>query len=221
MSTDDRTIVTILVTPSGTDYAGATSRSVDIRLVPPGVIVPPAATPVASFLFTPSTPQAFSNVVFDASASTPAGGLVSYSWNFGDGSTGSGVTTTHQFARADSYGVTLTVANSYGATASITQVVPVGAGNPPTADFVYSPSAPALNQDIFFNAGTSKAAAGRTLVRYDWHFGSGTPQSGITVKKAYDVAGHVRGRPDGHRRRRSDGEPEHEPDHLCHIRPDG
>ena len=46
-----------------------------------------------------------------------------------------------------------------------------------------------MNQDIQFNAATSRAGAGHTIVRYDWEFGSGSPQSGVTVSKAYDTAG--------------------------------
>ena len=187
VSVDNFVVVTILLTPSGTDYSDALSRSVNIRLVPPGVIVPGTPTPTASFTFTPATPAALTNVVFDASTST--GYISSFAWDFGDGSTGTGLTVTHQFARPNSYAVKLTVTDVNSQQTSKTQTVTVGLGSQPTADFVFSPTTPALNQDIFFNAGLSKAGTGRTLVRYDWNFGSGVPQTGLLVTKAYDVAG--------------------------------
>jgi PKD repeat protein len=65
----------------------------------------------------------------------------------------------------------------------------VEGGEGPTASFVFSPSAPGVNQAIVFNASESRASTGRTIVRYDWNFGSGAPQSGVTVTKSYDVTG--------------------------------
>jgi PKD repeat protein len=187
VSVDTNSQVSIRFTPAGTDYANAESRLVTIRLVPPGVIVSPADVPVPSFTFTPTTPAAFANVVFDASETTPAG--CALSWSFGDGGTATGVTATHQFSAPNTYGVTLTASNSNGVTRTLTQSVPVSAGSAPAAEFVYSPSSPLLNQDILFNAGASKPGAGRTITRYDWNFGSGTPQSGVVVRKSYDVSG--------------------------------
>ncbi len=57
---------------------------------------------------------------FDASSST---GAATYSWDFGDGTTGAGVTTTHTFAPRKSYTVTLTVGNTGGTTNSTSQVL--------------------------------------------------------------------------------------------------
>jgi PKD repeat protein len=64
-----------------------------------------------------------------------------------------------------------------------------GAASAPFASFAFSPSSPGINQAIVFNGSSSTAGAGRTIVRYDWNFGSGAPQSGVTVTKSYDVAG--------------------------------
>ena len=46
---------------------------------------------------------------FDASGSTDDLGIWTYEWDFGDGNTGAGETTTHVYAAPGSYTVTLTV----------------------------------------------------------------------------------------------------------------
>ncbi len=63
---DNGTIVNIAVTPIGTDYANSTPRIATIRLVPPGVVVPPDGLQ-PYFTFTPNTPDRHQTVLFDAS----------------------------------------------------------------------------------------------------------------------------------------------------------
>jgi hypothetical protein len=56
---------------------------------------------------------------FDASGSRdPDGSISAYTWNFGDGSVGSGVAATHAFRRTGTYNVTLGVRDSAGQSAS-------------------------------------------------------------------------------------------------------
>lgn len=63
---------------------------------------------------------------FDGSASgDPDGAVVSYEWDFGDGSTGSGPMISHAFAAAGSYTVTLTVTDDQGAMDSSSAVFSV------------------------------------------------------------------------------------------------
>ena len=69
--------------------------------------------PVASF--TATTACVGSATQFDASSSTtdpPGYTIASYEWNFGDGTTGSGVTTSHSYAQAGTYQVTLHVSDA-------------------------------------------------------------------------------------------------------------
>jgi len=82
---------------------------------------PKPVPPVASFTFSPTEPIVAETVTFDASASNdPDGTIVSYAWDFGDTSIGSGETTTHSYASDDTYAVTLTVTDDDGLTDTAT-----------------------------------------------------------------------------------------------------
>ena len=186
--------VTIAVTPTDSgDFRSELSRRVDIRLVPQGVILPSNPGLVPAFTVTPASPQAFSSASFDASTSTNGGtaclNACSYSWNFGDGTSGSGITTTHDYRTPGSFVAVLTVTDSRGAQATTAKTVTVSASTPPTASFTTSPTNPGTNQPIFFNASASRAATGRTIVSYNWDFGKGTTGSGVTTTKSYETAG--------------------------------
>ncbi len=185
--------VTIAVVPIGGDYRGEQFRTVDIRLVPQGIIGPTNPGLLPKFTFEPKAPTSFTKVNFDATETTDngvrCGAACSYSWNFGDGSNGSGLTVSHEFRAVSIFLVTLTVADARGATAVTSQSVAVGAGTPPTASFKFSPTTPAVSAEIFFTAEESKAAPGRRVVSYNWTFGDGQSGSGVTVSKRYDVPG--------------------------------
>jgi PKD repeat protein len=71
----------------------------------------------------------------------PDGTLSSYAWDFGDGTTGTGVTTSHTYTAAGSFNVRLTVTDNTGATGSQTQTVTAvvvgggGGGVTPTVQY--------------------------------------------------------------------------------------
>jgi chitodextrinase len=199
------TCVTIVATATGTNFDAANPEVVTIRLVPPGVILPPANSPTAKFTFTPSTPSVSDPVLFDATASCPgeadasdrclssSNTIARFDWDFGDGTSGSGSTATHAYSTARPYAVTLTVTNDRGLAQSKTQTVTVSAAPGPSASFVFSPNDPAPGDLVIFTD-TSKSVAGRTNVRMDWNFGdpdkpSGGVASGSTVQNTYQRAG--------------------------------
>jgi PKD repeat protein len=171
---DEGIIIDIVITPVNGDFNNAAPRSIAIRLIPPGTVIPPSGL-VPSFTFTPTQPQDNQTVLFDASASQPVGGIAEFTWNFGDGGTATGRTATHAFGVAGSYAVTLTIVDSFNRAASTTQSVTVGAGLNPVAAFTFSPTTPLIAQSVFFNASTSRPAPGRTIVSYQWDFGDGSP----------------------------------------------
>ncbi|MCX6539670.1 MAG: PKD domain-containing protein [Acidobacteria bacterium] len=178
--------VTILATPVGADAAGATARSVTIRLTSPGIVIPPSNAPKAVMAFTPNNPLAGTDVVFDGGLSTVTGArIVTYAWDFGDGSTGSGSPVTHRFVEGGTFTVRLTVADDRGLTGTTTGDVTVRDTSSPTASFVFSPTNPVVNQRIFFNGTGSTAAAGRTVVSYAWDFGNDQTATGANVSTSY------------------------------------
>ena len=84
--------------------------------------------PVARYTANPASDAWPLTVDFDASSSSAKDGLItSYTWDFGDGTTGSGARVTHNYSEAGTYTVKLTVSDKNGATGSVSSLaIPVG-----------------------------------------------------------------------------------------------
>ncbi|MCU1385222.1 MAG: hypothetical protein JWL71_3919 [Acidobacteria bacterium] len=185
--------VSIVATATASNFATAIPQQVQIRLVPTGVILPPASQPTALFSMSPTPAVANVPVTFDASASTAGAGassITSYSWNFGDGTAaGTGRSVSHTFASQQTFNVALTVTNDRGLSTTATTATVVGALAPATLKVVFSPAAPQAGQTIVFNADQSTAAPGHNLTTFNWNFGDGGTATGSIASHAFAAAG--------------------------------
>jgi PKD repeat protein len=106
--------VTLRVTVD-TGLSATTSRPVTVSTTLPAGS--------ANFTFSPTDPLVGDSVFFNASSSSVSGG--SFAWDFGDGTSGSGVTPVHSYSQARTYTVTLTVVSTLGQSATTSKTVPV------------------------------------------------------------------------------------------------
>lgn len=141
----------------------------------------PNELPTAAFTHT----ENFLDLSVDGTTSSdPDGTIAGYSWDFGDGTTGTGVTASHRYATAGTYQVTLTVTDNRGGTAQSAMSVTVVANQAPVASFTHSESFLDLSVD-----GRASADADGTIVGYRWNFGDGESSTGATATHSYASAG--------------------------------
>ena len=130
-------------------------------------------------------------ISLDAShSSAPAGLALSYSWDFGDGTSAAGVRATHSYATAGSYSAVVTLTAAYGVHASDTAVVTVAPAPMAHAD-AGGPYAGTVNQPVTFDGTHSTAPAGE-LLTYRWDFGDGGAGTGASPTHTYNAAGSYR-----------------------------
>lgn len=124
-----------------------------------------AVRPVASFISQGCEGLTCS---FDGSGSWGGTGTISYSWDFGDGTTDFGPTATHSYATSGIYTVTLTAEDGAGVTGTQSRSLVVSSNLPPTAAFTYACSGRQCTFD-----GTSSSDPNGPIVAYFWSFGDG------------------------------------------------
>jgi PKD repeat protein len=168
--------VTLIVT----DNDGATS-SADV----PKTVM--NRQPVAVFTKTAGTVNIDEIVTFDGSGSyDPDGTIVSFSWAFGDGTTGTGVTIQHAYSRDGIYTMNLTVTDNDGETDTTIATITVTIINKaPVASFTESAETVSTGKSIHFDASASHDPDG-TITDYAWNFGDGTTATDVAVDHTYE-----------------------------------
>src|SRR5207237_1137907 len=127
---------------------------------------------------------------FNVASSTVSNGT--YAWDLGDAQNRTGVSATHRYVRNGTFTVTLSVTSDTKATSTSSRTINVSGTLPPnTATFTFSPTNPAINQDVTFNAnsggggGFPGGPAPGVVGTYTWDFGDGTTGSGVAPVHTY------------------------------------
>ena len=132
---------------------------------------PSTAPPVANF----TASCAGLTCSFDGTTSTALAGAT-FSWTFGDATTGAGVTTSHAYAAAGTYSVILTVTDANGTSSKTSSVTVTSAPPAPSPSFTKSCSSRVC---------TFNASATTNATSYSWNFGDGTTGTGVSVSHTF------------------------------------
>jgi PKD repeat protein len=183
---------TIVMTVTSDNRQSSTSS----RTITVSTTLPPTT---ANFTFSPTNPAINQDIVFTASGTpVPGGGIpfpgggggqpvqgASYNWDFGDGTTASGQSTTHRYTRGGTFAITLRVTSDTGLTATTSRQVTISTTLPAgSANFVFSPTDPQVDDTVFFNASSSTLSNGT----FSWDFGDGNSGSGVSTTHSYSAA---------------------------------
>ncbi len=129
-------------------------------------------------------------VHFDGSGSRNPGGVVSrYSWNFGDGTTGSSDRPVHVFTKPGDYRVVLTIEGDQAGQCANTNSgeMSVKVIEAPIAR-IAAPAAVPVGAAAHFDASLSTVTAGQ-IAGWHWDFGDGGSAEGAAVDHTFEKAG--------------------------------
>jgi PKD repeat protein len=149
---------------------------------------PPQCAAGGPYFGQPNQPIAFDG----RGSSDPGGAIVSYTWDFGDGATGTGPAPTHSYGLKSTYGVALTVADACGSTTSCqttavvsNNLLPICDAGGPYAGFTGTPI-------VMSGAGSSDPDG--VIVDYQWDFGDGKTGTGVAPSHIYSGPASTRWR---------------------------
>src|SRR6266699_2295175 len=132
-------------------------------------------------------------VSFNGNWSTSGASIVSYVWDFGDGSppvkTSSPMTTHLYGGTTAKWQVTLTVQDSAGLTDTTSQLVLFEA----VPRYSFQPTSPVVRQQVKFNSSDSISYNSTNPIKeYDWSFGDGTSGTGAIITHSYSAESSYR-----------------------------
>ena len=176
---------TYTVTLTVTNTSGLTATATTTATITAKAPSAPTANAGGPYTGTPGAAITFSG----AGSTDPQGQALTYLWNFGDGSTGTGVSPTHTYTDAKTYPVTLTVTNTAGltGTASTTATVTAKPAQSPVAN-AGGPYTGTAGTAIAFSAAGSTDPQGQTLT-YAWAFSDGATATGVAPSHAFAATG--------------------------------
>jgi PKD repeat protein len=129
-------------------------------------------------------------ITFDGSHSTASSPIVSYAWDFGDGTQAGGSIVSRGYEKAGRYVVTLTVTDQNGLSDSASLRIqidePTPTPEPPRAE-IRGPAQGDVGETVTFDGRGSQSA--NPIVNYAWDFGDGTQGNGNRVNHIYGRGG--------------------------------
>jgi len=142
--------------------------------------------PVANFSASPTAGASPLTVNFDASESyDPDGNIVSFHWDFGDSTSGSGKTPTHTYTSLATRTAILTVTDDEGLTDQASIEIEISSN--PIAIIKYSPKTGESPLKVDFDASNSKPANKKegSVEKYEWDFGDGKSGFGKKISHTF------------------------------------
>jgi len=145
------------------------------------------AAPTVSVTATPTAIAVGGIVQFTAIGGDSDGDSVSYTWDFGDGSTSSQQNPSHSYLIVGDYSVKVTIKDIFSAQNTANVVVHVG--QTPTARFSTGDIVGFVGLPLTFDAALSTDPE-NAIAGYSWNFGDGSPLgNGQVLSKVYDAEG--------------------------------
>ncbi|MFZ4825888.1 MAG: PKD domain-containing protein [Phototrophicaceae bacterium] len=141
--------------------------------------------PVVAIDAQPTSGERPLSVQFNAISS--GGAITSYLWDFGDGVTATGATTTHEYMSAGDYLVTLKATGAGGEVTATSNIQVIEPSIPLQASFVANPTSGTAPLTVMFDSSASTGS----ISSYGWDFGDGVgfsnePNPSYTYNNAGD-----------------------------------
>ncbi|VEP17781.1 Outer membrane adhesin like proteiin (fragment) [Hyella patelloides LEGE 07179] len=121
-------------------------------------------------------------VTYTAIASDNGNDSLTYSWDFGDNNTATGIDVTHTFADNGNYTITLTVTDDDGGTATSTKEVTVNNVAPTITEIIGKQD---VNEGEEVTYSASATDPGDDTLTYTWDFGDGNIANGENVTHTF------------------------------------
>lgn len=164
---------TVALTVSDDDGASASSS---------GTITINNVAPVISTLTCPSSAVEGEAITCSGLASDAGNDALTYSWNFGDGTTATGPSVSKSYSKEGLFTITLTVRDQDGATVTGTRSISVGNGAPSALELAIQGS---REEGATLTLTANGTDPGGDALSYAWNLGDGGTASGPSIGYVY------------------------------------